>query len=637
MLCESAFSYCSALEQVAIPNVLAIGDGAFYGCNSLKQIHLPASLQNLGNEVFYDCILLQTITVDPANSQYTAKDNVLFSKDMTRLYIAASMMGQAYSVPDGVKEIYPYAFRGNSQLQYVILPASVTEVPEGAFYGCTSLKTVTIGNRVQKIGAFAFYGCTALEQLQLPKGLVEIADYAFGSTGLIEITIPASVTLLGNGAFDHSQVEKVTFTGPAPQIGDDAFYNVSADVYYPSPACDPNWDNMTWDYGGYLQWYPTDSHSYRALVTPADCENGGYTTYTCGCGHSYVADQTEPAGHAWDEGTITQQPTNTTPGKRTYTCIACNKTYDEEIPPDTHEHQYTSVVTAPTCTQPGFTTYTCSTCGRSYTDTEVLATGHTMGAWQQTKAPACEIAGEETSVCSVCGHQDKRSVAALQHSYTNYVSDNNASCTADGTKTAACDHSCGKTNTVTDNGTMKPHDMGDWKTVTEPTQEQEGLKQRKCKHCDYLEGEKIPVLPAVQNITSDKYVVSGETVGNIAAGTTISQFLMQIHEAEYVQVYQNGNLVTSDALIATGMEVRLVVNGQIIKTLTAVVTGDINGDGNITLSDMLMVKSHILGKSTLSGAAALAADTNDDEALSITDFLQIKAHVLGKNQVKPHG
>ena len=89
--------------------------------------------------------------------------------------------------------------------------------------------------------------------------------------------------------------------------------------------------------------------------------------------------------------------------------------------------------------------------------------------------------------------------------------------------------------------------------------------------------------------------------------------------------------------IATGMEVRLVVNGQTVKSLSVVVTGDINGDGNITLSDMLMIKSHILGKTTLSGAAALAADTNDDKALSITDFLQIKAHILGKNTVKPHG
>lgn len=714
VLGESAFSYCSALQQVQMNNILAIGDAVFYGCNALKAVHLPASLQSIGNEVFYDCTLMQSITVDPANANYTAKDNVLFNKEMTRLYTAASMIGQAYSVPEGVREILPYAFRGNAQLQLVILPSSITELPEGAFYGCTSLKSVTFGNQLRIIGPFAFYGCSALEQLELPSGLSEIADYAFGSSGLVNITIPASVTVLGHGAFDHSRVTEITFTGPAPQIGDDAFGSVFADVYYPSPNCDSSWKDITWDYGGFLQWYPTDSHSYQPVVTPADCENGGYTTYTCGCGHSYVADQTSPAGHSWDEGTVTQQPTDTTVGICTYTCIACNKTMTEEIPPTTHAHQYTQSITPPSCTQDGYTTHTCTACGHSYTDTVVPATGHSMGNWQQTKAPGCEekgeetricgncgeketkeveavghqyahtvtpptctaegftthtcsicghsykdtqvaaqghtmgdwkqskapvceVPGEETSTCSVCGHTDRRAVDALQHSFTNYISDNNATCTADDTKTAICDHGCGKTHSVTEAGTRKPHEMGQWQTVTESTEEKEGLRRRKCLHCDHQEEEKIPVLPAIRDITSNVYVVSGETVGNIAAGTKVSHFIDGIEQKDYVQVFLDGKPVEDDRSIATGMEVRLVVNGQTVKTLTAVVTGDINGDGMITLSDMLMIKSHVLGKTTLTGAAALAADTNDDQTLSITDFLQIKAHILGKNTVKPHG
>jgi len=42
-------------------------------------------------------------------------------------------------------------------------------------------------------------------------------------------------------------------------------------------------------------------HSYEAVVTAPDCENGGYTTYTCSvCGDSYVADETEALGHTYD-------------------------------------------------------------------------------------------------------------------------------------------------------------------------------------------------------------------------------------------------------------------------------------------------------------------------------------------------
>ena len=43
-------------------------------------------------------------------------------------------------------------------------------------------------------------------------------------------------------------------------------------------------------------------HSYEAVVTDPTCNEGGYTTYTCSCGDSYVADETEALGHDYVEG-----------------------------------------------------------------------------------------------------------------------------------------------------------------------------------------------------------------------------------------------------------------------------------------------------------------------------------------------
>ena len=83
------------------------------------------------------------------------------------------------------------------------------------------------------------------------------------------------------------------------------------------------------------------------------------------------------------------------------------------------------------------------------------------------------------------------------------------------------------------------------------------------------------------------------------------------------------------------MTVKLMDGSAVKQTLTIVVTGDVNGDGNITITDMLAVKSHLLKKSTLSGASAKAADTSGDKAISITDFIQIKAHILGKDKIQP--
>ena len=40
-------------------------------------------------------------------------------------------------------------------------------------------------------------------------------------------------------------------------------------------------------------------HSYEAVATAPTCTEGGYTTYTCACGHSYMADETAALGHDW--------------------------------------------------------------------------------------------------------------------------------------------------------------------------------------------------------------------------------------------------------------------------------------------------------------------------------------------------
>ncbi len=86
----------------------------------------------------------------------------------------------------------------------------------------------------------------------------------------------------------------------------------------------------------------------------------------------------------------------------------------------THEHEYTTEITAPTCTAQGFTTYTCA-CGNEY------------------------IADY---------------VNALNHDFTNYVSDNNATCTEYGTETARCNRvNCNQTDTRTDEHSALNHDF----------------------------------------------------------------------------------------------------------------------------------------------------------------------------------
>ena len=104
------------------------------------------------------------------------------------------------------------------------------------------------------------------------------------------------------------------------------------------------------------------------------------------------------------------------------------------------------------------------------------------------------------------------------------------------------------------------------------------------------------------SITSDIYAIGATTVSRIAAGTTIEQFLPGIGEIDY----KHNQEVSADEKLVTGMEIRMEVGGQTVQTLMVIVTGDSNGDGAITVTDILAIKSHVLNKTKLSSVSLTA-------------------------------
>lgn len=206
--------------------------------------------------------------------------------------------------------------------------------------------------------------------------------------------------------------------------------------------------------------------------TPATCTTDGEITYTCtadGCGGTYTEDI--PALQHNYTAEVTAEPTCTQTGVKTYTCQNDNRhTYTEDIPANGHtdqdndyycdvesckallctNHSFTGEVTTPaTCTGNGIMTYTCPECKHSYTE-DVPANGHTF-TLIAANAVTCEAAGNEAHYqCDICnlyfaantdkfagGLQDNKDfvIDALDHSFTNYVSNNDATCTAAGTMT----------------------------------------------------------------------------------------------------------------------------------------------------------------------------------------------------------
>ena len=134
-------------------------------------------------------------------------------------------------------------------------------------------------------------------------------------------------------------------------------------------------------------------------------------------------------------------------------------------------------------------------------------------------------------------------------------------------------------------------------------------------------------------VTSPNLTISGSNISKITAGTTVSSLLSSLNEGEYCKIYKGSSEVSDNTAVGTGMVVKIMDGNTVKASYTVVVTGDTNGDGAISVTDMISVKAHLLGKSTLSGAYATAANTNGDSGISITDFIQVKAKILGKGNI----
>lgn len=242
------------LEEVVIPDtVTKIGSGAFWGRTALKKVHLPANLKKIEANVFEDCSLLESIhipkgvkeidleafatrgrnvwhspsalrefTVDEENTVYCAKDGVLYSKDMTKLYLVPNAIAvQKFVVPDSVQEIVAYAFSYNQYIEEVVLPKSVQVIQRETFTNCKKLQFINLES-VIKIEQSAFRECLALKQVRF-EHVKEIQHFAFNNTGLTSVFLPESLETIGEDAFLDCEIEKVIVPKTVKQISRNAF------------------------------------------------------------------------------------------------------------------------------------------------------------------------------------------------------------------------------------------------------------------------------------------------------------------------------------------------------------------------------------------------------------------------------
>ena len=217
-------------EQVTYNNetyrVTTIGHFAFNSCSELTSIAIPSSITLIDKFAFLGCEGLTAVYIDDLSAWMNIDIITSEFYSFSPLYYAYNLYldGELVTdlvIPDGTTEIKDYVFEGGRCFKSVTIPNSVTFIGKRAFSGCTDLTAVNISDLPAWMNInFATSASNPLytptnvyhnlylngelvTDLVIPDGTTEIKDYAFAYGNFKSVTIPGSVTSIGNGAFEN--------------------------------------------------------------------------------------------------------------------------------------------------------------------------------------------------------------------------------------------------------------------------------------------------------------------------------------------------------------------------------------------------------------------------------------------------
>ena len=424
------------LKKVVIKDgVTNVGDYALFFLPAATQVTLPGSVTSIGRYGIAMCSKLTGLSIPKGVTEIG--DFGLAGDGLT-----------AVTLPDGLQSLGRGAFDTCASLTNTTLPAAITAVPGKCFADCTKLLNVKYAGTVTAIGDLAFESCKALTAAPIPETVTTIDKAAFtGCTALTDVTIPAGVTAIPEDCFHGcTALADMKLPGTVTSVGHNAFTGCTAlkDVrcYGAAPAVEPgnseahsfepaivtihyNPDPVygwTLEADGTWQGYKVSSkgaclhtgYGTTENTVPATCGEAGRVDTICSnCGEVVSTKEIPATGaHTWDNGTVTTEPTETTPGVRTFTGAVCGATRTETIPATgAHDYQFTKNV-APTCTTEGYDLYTCSGCGATEKRNPKPALGHKWDNGTVTTEPTETAPGVRTYTCTVCGQTKNEIIPA---------------------------------------------------------------------------------------------------------------------------------------------------------------------------------------------------------------------------------
>ena len=244
-----AFYKCKSIKSVEIGNsVISIGFRAFSDSYGLTSVTIGNNVTSIDNSAFYKCSNLKKvrnfseldIVKGKTSHGYVAYyadvvgnkiegDFVYDNNDVITEYLGDVNI-TSIEIPLKAKGIDKTVFTEYTKLTSVVWNAkncaNFSGYSSSPFYNIRSqINSFTFGNEVEHIPAYLCYYMTGLKEITIPNSVTSIGNSAFsGCSGLTSITIPSSVTSIGESAFySCSGLTSVIIPNSVTSIGGYAF------------------------------------------------------------------------------------------------------------------------------------------------------------------------------------------------------------------------------------------------------------------------------------------------------------------------------------------------------------------------------------------------------------------------------
>lgn len=241
-LSREAFNDCVALETVQLPESLtAIGGYAFSHCRNLQSVRIPAQVQHIRFNPFTNCTSIKTFDLADGNRWYHLDGDALVETATNHLIaFPAGTERTEFAVPDSITSLRLAAFMGCEQLETVVLPEGLTEM-ESYVFEDSGLKNVNIPSTLTVMEDNPFGNCRSLEQVNVSEqntlfssvdGVLfdheksRLIYYPMNKPGQT-YTVPEGIQVIGADAFTRNRkLTTVILPSSLNAIEDYAFYKI---------------------------------------------------------------------------------------------------------------------------------------------------------------------------------------------------------------------------------------------------------------------------------------------------------------------------------------------------------------------------------------------------------------------------